>query len=100
MLDWFSSFWTDYSLYGPARNAPNNGINIKDLLQQRPQRVICLTPEEVQHKLSTLRPTKINAIPPIQNKNPIMKEFDEVFNQGYQNYFIERKLKLQKYNNA
>lgn len=88
LLDWVSSLWlSSGSFTGPARNAPNNGIDIKKLFDQRPTQVITLTQEQVQIELKKLRPTKTNAIPPISHKPPIMQEFDDVFNQGYKNYF-------------
>jgi hypothetical protein len=47
--------------------------------------------EEILTIRNGLRKTEINATPPISNKNPIMKEFDDVFSQGYQQFFQKRK---------
>ena len=93
MLNWVSSWWSVGSFTGPARNAPNNGIDIKKFFDQRPTQVISLSAEEVKQELSKLRPTKINAIPPLCVKPPLMAEFDNVFNTGYKEYFEARKRK-------
>ena len=87
MLSWVTTWWSAGSFTGPARNAPNNGIDIKKLFDQRPTQVMTLTQAEVIKEREKLRPTKINAIPPISNRPPIMQEFDDVFTQGYKEYF-------------
>ena len=92
--NWVSSWWSVGSFTGPARNAPNNGIDIKKLFDQRPKQVILLSADEVKQELKKLRPTKINAIPPISNRPPIMQEFDNVFNQGYKQFFEARKQRI------
>ena len=98
MLDWVGSWWSAGSFTGPARNAPNDGINIKKLFDQRPKQVISLTEAEVKQELKKLRPTKINAVPPLSHKPPIMQEFEDVFANGYKNYFESRKKRLTKAN--
>jgi len=92
MFNWISCFWSDGSFTGPARNAPNNGIDIKKIFDQRPLQVICVSESQIKTELSKLRKTTINAIPPLLHQPPIMKEFDNVFSQGYKQYFIARKL--------
>lgn len=97
MLSWFTSFWTDELSSGPARNAPNNGFNIKEIFDQRPKQVITLSAEEVQEKLRSLKPTVINANPPVSNKPPLMKEFDDVFTSGYKEFLeAQRKKRSEK----
>jgi hypothetical protein len=91
MFGWLTSWWTTEGMYGPARNAPAGGINIKLFLEQRPTQVIIVSGEEILTIRNGLRKTEINAVPPISNKNPIMKEFDDVFSQGYQQFFQKRK---------
>ena len=93
MLGWVSSWWSVGSFPGPARNAPNNGIDIKKLFDQRPTQVISLSEADVKQELKKLRPTITNAVPPISNKPPLMQEFDDVFNKGYKDYFEVRKRK-------
>lgn len=93
MLGWVSSWWSVGSFTGPARNAPNNGIDIKKLFDQRPTQVILLSETEVKQELKKLRPTKTNAVPPLSTKPPLMQEFDDVFNKGYKDYFEARKNK-------
>jgi len=90
---WITSFWQTDSFTGPARNAPNNGIDIKKIFDQRPTQVMTLSQSEVQEELKKLRPTKINAVPPLSHKPPIMKEFDDVFKDGYKAFFEARRKK-------
>lgn len=91
MFNWLTSWWGPDSVTGVARNAPNGGINIKLFFEQKPTQVIIVTSEEIVTIRNGLRKTEINAIPPISNKNPIMKEFDDVFSEGYQQFFQKRK---------
>jgi hypothetical protein len=91
MFNWLTSWWGPDCATGVARNAPNGGINIKLFFEQKPTQVIIVTSEEIVTIKNGLRKTEINAIPPISNKNPIMKEFDDVFSQGYQQFFQKRK---------
>ena len=98
MLGWVGSWWSVGSFTGPARNAPNDGINIKKLFDQRPKQVITLSEAEVKQELKKLRPTKINAVPPLTHKPPIMQEFEDVFANGYKNYFEARKKRLSNVN--
>ncbi|CAH6420357.1 Hypothetical protein HVR_LOCUS1172 [uncultured virus] len=91
MLAWVSSLWLSGSFTGPARNAPNNGIDIKKLFDQRPTQVITVSEEVVKTTLKGLRKTVTNAVPPLSNKPPLMKEFEDVFSTGYKDFFIRQK---------
>jgi hypothetical protein len=91
MLGWATSWWSSENFTGPARNAPNSGINIRQLFDQKPTQVMILSQEQVIEVISGLRPTKINAMPPLSDKPPIMKDFDNVFECGYKNYFQQLK---------
>lgn len=86
MLGWITSWWGSDLASGPARNAPNNGKNIKQLFEQRPQQVIIVTADVITQTLNGLRKTVINEIPPISQKPAIMQEFDNIFSQGVQAY--------------
>ena len=50
-----------------------------------------VTSDEIVTIKNSLKKTVINGNPPLSNKSPIMKEFDNVFSQGYQQYFQTRK---------
>lgn len=92
MLAWVSSLWLSEGFSGAARNAPNNGINIKTLFDQRPKQVMTVSEEEVRETLKSLKKTVINAVPPLSQKPPIMAEFDEVFTMGHKEYFERKRL--------
>lgn len=91
MLSWVTSWWSSGTFTGPARNAPNNGVDIKKFFDQRPKQVITVTSVEIQTTLKGLKKAETNAVPPASNKPPIMKEFDSVFDQGYKEYFVVLK---------
>ena len=88
MLSWVTSLWSSGSFTGPARNAPNNGVDIKKLFDQRPKQVIAVSNVQIQTTLKGLKKTETNSVPPISDKPEIMKEFDCVFDHGYREYFI------------
>ena len=90
-MNWLSSWFTNSEFSGPARNAPNNGINIKNLLNACPQKMVAVTEVELTQTITKLRKTKTNAIPPLSEKPKIMQEFDQVFENGYKAYFESLK---------
>lgn len=79
--------------YGPARNAPNQGLNIKATLTQAPILVIPITQADLRTLISKLRPTKINANPPIQVDRPGLAALKSVFEQGTLEYLKSRSEK-------
>lgn len=81
---------TDVIYGGPARNAPNGGVNIRVILDQRPKQVMCVDQDTVVSTLKSLKKTIINAQPPISNKPPLMKDFDNVFEMGYKEFFAAK----------
>ena len=72
--------------FGPARNAPNNGIGIKYILNQAPMLVMQQTASEINNVRSKLRPTKINAQPASRSQRPGMAELDRIFRDGVMTY--------------
>ena len=90
MLGWISSWWSD-PFAGPARNAPNGGIDISKLFSQKPVHVITVSQQQILDIKNSLKKTETNITPPISSKPAIMCEFDEVFNLGYKGFFEERK---------
>jgi len=78
---------TDNVSAGPARNAPNDGKDIKTLFIQQPKRFIVLTTSEINVIRQGLRKTVINQYPPKLRKKPIIAELDSVFEQGNYTYF-------------
>jgi hypothetical protein len=87
MFGWVTSWWSTGSFTGPARNAPNDGKNIKAIFDQRPKQVMVVTEEEIGTIRKGLKKTQINAMPPKSQKPPIMAELDNVFGQGNMSYF-------------
>lgn len=100
MFGWVTSWWSAGSFTGPARNAPNDGKNIKELFDQRPKQVMILTQEQVVTIRKNLRKTQTNATPPLSQKPPIMAELDTVFGQGNDSYFdmVRKRRELAKLN--
>ncbi|MEM2986597.1 MAG: hypothetical protein QXV60_00650 [Nitrososphaerota archaeon] len=86
MLSWLSNWWSAGTFSGPARNAPNQGKNIKSLFDQRPKHVIIVSDTEIKKALSNLKKTEVN-----QNskdyENPLFKELYKIFEKGYKEYF-------------
>ena len=87
MISWVTSWWTSGAFSGPARNAPNEGKNIKAFFDQRPRQVIVVTDVEIQNIRKCLKKAQTNTSPPKSHKPPIMKELDTVFEQGQVGYF-------------
>jgi hypothetical protein len=57
MFSWISSWWSTSAISGPARNAPNEGKNIKEIISQKPAEVSILTQEEIIAVKNNLRKT-------------------------------------------
>lgn len=55
MLSWISNWWEGETIYGPARNAPNGGVGISKLFEQKPMSVIILNEPELKEKISGLQ---------------------------------------------
>lgn len=119
MLQWIKDYiyYTIYS--GPARNAPNDGVNIKKFIENKPSDVKLISGQdllEAKNKLKTndnslIKVNTFFSVTPKElinvkcqlktntnikmiNKNntPLMEEFNTVFKMGYKNYFEQRKL--------
>lgn len=94
MYAWITSFWKSYDpISGPARNAPNNGVHIKQIMEQKPKEIEAssnITETQLQLKIS-----KLKKIPPPTNKkcykSPIMTEFDNIFSMGTKAYLDKIK---------
>ena len=72
---------------GAARNAPNNGKNVKELLDQRTPQFPIITQKQVLDIKNNLKKTLSNAVPPLVQKPSIMVELDSVFGCGNAAYF-------------
>ncbi len=89
MISWITDWlYTVYS--GPARNAPNNGVNIKKYIDEKPPDVKTITSEDVKEALNNLKPISATEKPMIYT-SPLMNEFNTVFTMGYKNYFEQKK---------
>jgi hypothetical protein len=71
---------------GPARNAPNDGLNIKLQFEQLPQMII-VSDGDLKKAINNLRKTKVNANPATFNEVPIHSELKSVFTKGTNDYF-------------
>lgn len=92
LLNWFYSNY----IYGPARNAPNNGVEIKKFVDSKPTEVKTITEQDLTTAISKLNKIEVNSNKSPVYTSPLLKEFDEVFNMGYKNYFEQLKLKRQR----
>lgn len=86
MFSWLSNWWSDPNIkYGPARNAPDNILQMVLLGQNQ---FINVTEEEIINTKSKLKKTEINANPPISEykKNSPMYELTEIFKNGIKSH--------------
>ena len=91
MISWISE-WL-YAIYsGPARDAPNNGVNIKKYIEDKPPDIKTITCDDVKEAIDKLKPVTIKDKPLIYT-SPLMAEFNTVFDMGYKNYFQKKKSK-------
>ena len=89
MFAWVTNWlYTVYS--GPARNAPNNGVNIKKFIEEKPPEIKTITQEDIVEALDHLKPVQ-QIQKPVVYSSPLMEEFNTVFNLGYKEYFEKRK---------
>lgn len=86
MFNFINDWWTGSNFTGPARNAPNNGKNIKELFEHRPAQVIIVTNDQVVNIRNNLRKTIVNDKQEFIG-TPIMVELNSVFQQGNSSYF-------------
>ena len=91
MISWISE-WL-YAIYsGPARNAPNNGVNIKKYIEQKPPDINTITSDDVKEAIDKLKPVVVIDKPlGYTYTSPLMAEFNTVFTMGYKNYFEKKK---------
>jgi len=116
MLSWITNyFYTWYA--GPARNAPNDGINIKKLIESKPDLKLlavdeltktknnlkkveqtkkissyfCITPQDLQKTKSKLNHCQKEPLK-MSNGPPLIQEFDTVFKMGYKNFLEQKRL--------
>lgn len=93
MLNWLYSWW--YFVPGPARNAPNDGVDIKKFVENKPTSVSVITETEIKTAMNNLN--RVNVIhKPSGYTAPLIREFNEVFEMGYENFLKQRREKLKK----
>jgi hypothetical protein len=86
MFEWVSLWWTNKSLSGPARNAPNDGKNIKELIEQKPDTVLLVSQSEINNIRNKLKKTVQNE--PYKTETPkLFLDLNKVFQQGNDKYF-------------
>lgn len=74
MFSWLFSY-TFFS--GPARNAPNDGVNIREVLSK--VSVSGPSQEVVVETLNKLKKVEVNKDRPQFYRSPLLRELDEVF---------------------
>ncbi len=92
MLSWISSLWTTGLFSGPARNAPNNGVGIKSLIDQKPAQVVGISDAELKVAIDNLKKTEPNT-PYVSDQPPVLIELNKVFGMGNENFFEAIKAK-------
>lgn len=94
MFNLFNWFYTTY-IYAAARNAPNNGVDIKKFIESKPVEIKTISQNDLTSAIAKLK-SPLPAEKPTVYSSPLIKEFGEVFEMGYKNYFEQLKLKKQK----
>lgn len=89
MFSWFDMFSSTF-FSGPARNAPNNGVNIKEILTKA-DKGSEISQELIVNTLNSLKKTIINNDRPLFYRSPLLCELDEVFGKGNKIYFKNNK---------
>lgn len=92
MFSWIVEWLYTPFQYNAARNAPNNGVNIKKYIEEKPPEVKIITSKEIIETLEHLKPTP-TIDRPVVYTSPLMAEFNQVFDMGYKNYFEKKKSK-------
>jgi|SRR5437016_579699 len=95
MLSWITSWWvtspssTEGSFTGPARNAPNNGENIKQLLEEKPQmmNLTIITNIEIQNARQRLKSPVSHNVPDKPRPLTVLQQLAEIHERGSTNYF-------------
>jgi len=93
MLSWVSSWWVQPSsaVVGPARNAPNGGIDIRKFFEQKATQVMLVSEDEIVAQRNALRKTIINERPPLSQRPRLFEELDQIFQMGYKAHFEARR---------
>lgn len=85
MLSWLFGY-TFFS--GPARNAPNEDVSIKELKNNN-----IVSEEVIVTTLHNLKKVEINKERPAFFRSPLLRELDDVFSKGNDEYFKQKKTK-------
>lgn len=77
---------------GPARNAPNDGKNIKKAFDINAKQIVVVSLDQITMTIANLRKVntekdKVAPIKPLHKVPSIRKEFDEVCNKGVKTFF-------------
>lgn len=92
ITEWFYTVYSSPTITGPARNAPNNGLDIKKYIEEKPPDIKMITSDDVKEQLEKLKPVVHNEKASVYT-SPLITEFNEVFNVGYKEYFQKKKSK-------
>lgn len=92
MFAWLASWFYDPVYSGPARNAPNAGIDIKKFIENKSPEINLISEKDIIEVKNKLIPTELQE-KPSHYVSPLMNELNNVFNSGYKNYFETKKSK-------
>jgi len=90
MLNWIYD-WFSTSMFYPARNAPNDGHDIKKFIENKPLEVHLISSEDITKIKNNLHKIEVPERPTAFPGSPLMMEFDTVFQMGYKNFLEKRK---------
>lgn len=90
MFAWLSSWFYSPVYSGPARNAPNAGIDIKKFIENKAPEVSIISEKDIIDTKNKLTPTEIHDKPSFY-VSPLMSELNDVFEGGYKEFFERKK---------
>jgi hypothetical protein len=80
----------DIKLSGPARNAPSDGKNVKQNVDQTP-RYFLISNQDIINSKNRLKPITPNERRQKSGKMPIMEEFENIFALGCSNFLQQAR---------
>lgn len=92
MFEWVTNLIYNTLYPGPARNAPNEGVNIKKYIEEHHNDIKIITENDILDAKNKLNKTNIQE-PPVFYTSPLLKELNNVSNIGYKQFFEQKKNK-------
>src|SRR6186713_3136294 len=92
MFAWLQSWFYNPVYSGPARNAPNAGIDIKKFIENKAPEVSIISEQEIVEVKNKLVPIPLEIHDkPSYYVSPLMGELNGVFKSGYKDFFEKKK---------